>query len=247
MNDPSLASASQAQEVAQSATQTQLPLAPLHLPAEPGLWPLAWGWWAILALVVLTILIMVLLYKRHKKRRLAKKTVLRLLKQTTRNQAGNKKVATVNDLLRQVCLSYYPRPMLASLHGERWYAFLDDQHPSNKSNFQVNQHDWQQALYQKDGVSDELANQLYQQVEDWITHSLPPSKKKLKAANLAFQKTASTFNNGLISSARAVKTTPKALIEKESQLKATSEQDTNTLESPSAESESKNKESKNDV
>lgn len=217
---PAAQAASQAasQAATQPAIQTPLPLAPLHLPAEPGLWPVAWGWWAILALVILSIFIAVFIYKRHKKRSLAKKTVLRLLKQSTHQQTNNKKVATVNDLLRQVCLSYYPRPMLASLHGERWYAFLDNQHPSNKDNFQANQDDWQHALYQKDPISDDLANRLYRQVEEWITQTLPPSKKQLKAANANFHAASSNLHGDSVSSARIIKSSPNSLIEKEKEM-----------------------------
>ena len=57
---PAAQAASQAasQAATQPAIQTPLPLAPLHLPAEPGLWPVAWGWWAILALVILSIFLL---------------------------------------------------------------------------------------------------------------------------------------------------------------------------------------------
>ncbi|WP_105901727.1 DUF4381 domain-containing protein [Vibrio gangliei] len=207
MNNTALNAASQA--------QPSLPLAPLHLPAEPGFWPLAWGWWACLALALLIFIVAIVLIKRRKKRHLAKKTALRLLVQNAARQKGKKKVATANDLLRQVCLSYYPRPMLASLHGERWYAFLDEQHPSKKANFQSNQLQWQTALYQKQPVADEVADALYLQVETWITQALPPSKKQIKAAQAQFKSNTMDLNDGVVSKARPAKSAPKGLIEKE--------------------------------
>lgn len=207
MSNASLATASQA--------QPSLPLAPLHLPAEPGAWPIAWGWWVCAALLVALILLVWVLIKRHKKRHRAKKAALRLLKQNEARQQGQKKVATANDLLRQVCLSYYPRPMLASLHGERWYQFLDELHPTKAANFQTNSQQWQTALYQKQPVSDEIADNLYQQVETWITQALPPSKKQLKAAQQTFKQQASELNDGVVSAARPAQSAPKALIEKE--------------------------------
>lgn len=221
MNNAPLSAVSQAQPALSESGSQTLPLAPLHLPAEPGLWPIAWGWWACLAIIILAVIITLIIISRYKKRRLAKKAALRLLAQNSNKQQGQKKVATANDLLRQVCLSYYPRPMLASLHGERWYTFLDEQHPSNKNNFQANQQDWQTALYKKQDVSSELADQLYQQVEEWITQSLPPSKKKIKAAQQAFKQSASDLNDGVVSAARPASQSPKApkapksLIEKE--------------------------------
>lgn len=219
MNNAPLSAVSQAQPALSESGSQTLPLAPLHLPTEPGLWPIAWVWWACAAIIILAVIIALIIVSRYKKRRLAKKAALRLLAQNSNKQQGQKKVATANDLLRQVCLSYYPRPMLASLHGERWYTFLDEQHPSsNKNNFQANQQDWQTALYKKQDVSSELADQLYQQVEEWITQSLPPSKKKIKAAQQAFKQSASNLNDGVVSAARPASQspkTPKSLIEKE--------------------------------
>ncbi|WP_417879866.1 DUF4381 domain-containing protein [Vibrio sp.] len=221
MNNAPLSAVSQAQPALSESGSQTLPLAPLHLPTEPGLWPIAWGWWACAAIIILAIIIALIIASRYKKRRLAKKAALRLLAQNSSKQQGQKKVATANDLLRQVCFSYYPRPMLASLHGERWYTFLDEQHPSNKNNFQSNQKNWQTALYEKQDVSQDLANQLYQQVEEWITQSLPPSKKKIKAAQQAFKQSANALNDGMVSAARPanpspkVRQAPKSLIEKE--------------------------------
>ncbi|HPY40873.1 MAG TPA: DUF4381 domain-containing protein, partial [Thiolinea sp.] len=37
---------------------TELPLRDIHLPPEISWWPLAWGWWALLALVVLILVML---------------------------------------------------------------------------------------------------------------------------------------------------------------------------------------------
>lgn len=213
MDQPSLNAVSQAQAAlsgAQTASQVPaqsppLPLAPLHLPTEPGLWPLAWGWWALFALLIVVMVFAALTLRRRYKRNLAKKAVLDLLAQTSNKQSANKKVAAVNDLLRQVCLSYYPRPLLASLSGSSWYAFLDSQRPSHKNNFQANQASWQQALYQKTSISDELADQLHQQAVEWIKDCLPPSKKQLQAALSRQATTNSAPQDQSISGVRASK------------------------------------------
>lgn len=215
MNNDPLSAVSHAQPALSEAGSQALPLAPLHLPAEPGLWPIAWGWWACAAIIILSVIIALIAASRYKKRRLAKKAALRLLAQNSTKQQGQKKVATANDLLRQVCLSYYPRPMLASLHGERWYRFLDEQHPSKKANFQTNQQQWQVALYQKQPVTEELADQLYKQVEDWIEQALPPSKKSIKAVQQALKQSSNDLSDGVVSAARPASKSPKSLIEKE--------------------------------
>ena len=42
-----------------------LNLAPLQLPQEPGLWALAWGWWAVAIVAILAILGAALLFKQY--------------------------------------------------------------------------------------------------------------------------------------------------------------------------------------
>ncbi|MFV0576754.1 MAG: DUF4381 domain-containing protein [Vibrio sp.] len=210
-----LATASHAAE-----ERTPLPLAELHLPAEPSSWPLAWGWWALGALILILLITIWCMISRHKKRHKSKKAALKLLKlnlarlENSKNR-GQKRVAAANDLLRQVCLSYYPRAMLASVSGERWYQFLDAQSPSNNNSFQANAQQWQACLYQNQDVSDEVANKLCQQVEDWITQSLPPSKKQMQTAQETYKQASSDLNDGIVSAARPANKAPKALIEKE--------------------------------
>ena len=209
MNNATALAASNAQPTiasASSANSTPLPLASLHLPEPPGAWPVAWGWWAVLAAVILFIMIALLSWHKHKKNRRAKKAALKLLTNMCRREANpNKKVALANDLLRQACLAYYPRGMLASLHGSAWYEFLDMQSAvKNASSFTANQAEWQQALYQKQPVSEALAIGLIQQVEQWIEQTLPPSKKQLKAASLTIKPVANESFDSTVSKARVV-------------------------------------------
>ncbi|WP_153448507.1 DUF4381 domain-containing protein [Vibrio algicola] len=224
MNNPTLLAASGAQPTASAhaaaatSSSPPLPLAGLHLPEAPGIWPLAWGWWALFAIIILVIIIAFFTWRKYKKNRRAKRAALRLLTNMCQREANpNKKVALANDLLRQACLAYYPRGMLASLHGNAWYKFLDQQaaETSTSSSFSANQTEWQQALYQKQPISDALATGLIQQVEQWVEGTLPPSKKQLKAANLVFKPTAETETmDSTVSKARVVKTTTVAKTEK---------------------------------
>lgn len=143
-----------------------LPLKDMALPQVPDWFPLAWGWWASLAGIVVVFAIF-LFYIRWKKKRLApKKTALHLI--------PKEKPAAALELVRQVALCYYPREQIAQLTGKDWYTFLDSQVaiPVFEQNYEL----WQSVLYRKQTVEnvDELVQHCYQ----WVEQALPPKRRK---------------------------------------------------------------------
>ncbi len=108
--------------------QEALQLKDIHLPGNPDFWPLAMGWWLLLATVFFVLLwIFVSLKKRmrlRKKRRELLKT-LSEFEDKLRQDANSEALAEVNTLLRQLAVNYYPRSEIASLTGADWLHFLD--------------------------------------------------------------------------------------------------------------------------
>ncbi|MCG3721055.1 DUF4381 domain-containing protein [Vibrio cincinnatiensis] len=144
----------------------------LHLPDLPSWWPLAWGWWISLAVVLLLTLLILCLAIWKRKRLAPKKTALRLLTQSN----GYQTPSAAMELLRQVALCYYPRDYIAPLTGHEWYAFLDNQ--LGQSRFVPNVTLWQQALYQKTPITH--PEQLISDCQLWINEALPPKKRSLR-------------------------------------------------------------------
>lgn len=102
----------------------------IHLPEPIGWWPLAIGWYILIALGLLSAIIIAhWLYKKHR-HALPKKQALRLLnnyiKQYEQERNGTQTSARISELLRRVALVYFPRERVASLHGEEWLKFLDE-------------------------------------------------------------------------------------------------------------------------
>ena len=102
----------------------------IHLPSPIGWWPLAPGWYMMIALVLLIAIILAHhLYKKHRNA-LAKKQALILLNQYQNEYELKHNIpltsAHVSELLRRVALVYYPRDQVASLHGEEWIQFLNE-------------------------------------------------------------------------------------------------------------------------
>lgn len=87
-------------------TQTDtLALQPILLPAAPSWFPLAWGWWAMLAAVVTTLLCIVLYLRWRTHRLRAKRTALKLFEKPIVAHTPSSAI----ELLRQAALCYFPR------------------------------------------------------------------------------------------------------------------------------------------
>lgn len=145
-----------------------LPLQELHFPEPPSFWPLPWGWWTLLAAVLLTILLIVAFIVWRVRRVKAKKAAIALLEleKATISPSG------AMEIVRQAVLSYYPRSRVSHLSGESWLTFLDSQ--VKGSIFCPHEETWLMALYQKDGVDNR--EELVSQCAQWLNSALPPKR-----------------------------------------------------------------------
>jgi hypothetical protein len=109
---------------------TQIPLRDLHLPEMIGWWPLAPGWWAIVALLfcaaVYGIRQLFLRWRYNAPRRLALRELNRVRSEYDRGVDSVTLGKELSELLRRAMLAYAPRKQVAGLTGERWLAWLDE-------------------------------------------------------------------------------------------------------------------------
>ncbi|MDW6094705.1 DUF4381 domain-containing protein [Vibrio rhizosphaerae] len=148
-----------------------LDLQPLHLPDAPSWWPLAWGWLSLIGCVSVMILLITWLILWKRKRIAPKKVALRLLQPSH----GSVTPSDAMELVRQACLSYFPRQEIAHLTGHDWYAFLDEQ--ISKPLFIPNESLWQKVLYQK--LKSEPSQQhLIDDCLTWVQEALPPKRRR---------------------------------------------------------------------
>ena len=106
-----------------------IPLRGLHLPEPVGWWPLAPGWWVLIALLALAAGLLVRAWLRRRAHSAARRRALRQLELSRSAYAyhGNPVVlgAEVSALLRRAMLAYAPRAEVAGLTGDAWLAWLD--------------------------------------------------------------------------------------------------------------------------
>ncbi|GAL36674.1 hypothetical protein JCM19240_2743 [Vibrio maritimus] len=158
-----------------ASTQTHpLPLKPLHLPEAPEMWPLPWGYWAVIATIVITALLLIWLARYCKRKARAKKAAIKLIEANV----GSSPSSAI-EIVRQAALSYFPREDIAKLSGEQWLAFLDSQ--LDNPRFRANYPQWQHVLYQKAVTSNDTRKEEDHTLVDdcihWLHHALPPKRK----------------------------------------------------------------------
>lgn len=105
-----------------------LPLRDIHLPEPISWWPLAPGWWILLASLIFIISIYFIVKKVRYSRRLkrASRGEFEVIKnQYLNNKNDHQLVKQLSIFLRRACISFYPRQNTAGLTGESWLNFLD--------------------------------------------------------------------------------------------------------------------------
>ncbi|MDP5252641.1 MULTISPECIES: DUF4381 domain-containing protein [unclassified Vibrio] len=144
-----------------------LPLEPSLLPPTPSWLPLSWGWWFIIAFILLSLAGLVVFIRWRHRRYRAKKAALALLYRPTAPLTPSSAL----EILRQAALSYFDRQTIAKLSGTQWYQFLDQQ--MKTPCFVERQSAWQKALYQDVHQDNQTL------IDDcclWVEQALPPKR-----------------------------------------------------------------------
>ena len=114
------------------------------LPQEPGVFPLAYGWWILIVLISLTLVKSLALIIRRVKFLGVKRLALAKLSHCT-------SCDDINQLLKQVAIHYFQKSGVAPLQGEQWRLFLsrllDDTNTTKLTAvmdnlYQVNHHEY---------------------------------------------------------------------------------------------------------
>jgi hypothetical protein len=98
-------------------------LAPAHAPPALGWWPLAPGWWVLLALLIIAIAVALYLYFQPQRR--MRRLALRELKRLADNTDEPHLLARdLEHLMRRFAMMRFGREQIALLSGDAWIAFV---------------------------------------------------------------------------------------------------------------------------
>ncbi|MEX2495529.1 MAG: DUF4381 domain-containing protein [Woeseia sp.] len=158
----------------------QIPLRDLHLPEAVGWWPLAPGWWLLIALVSGAALLLLVRawrsWRRGAARRIALKELARLQQAYRAKPDPVALGLRLSELLRRSMLAYSPRKDVAGLTGRDWLEWLDrglEERPFSEGPGRA----LQELPYRRDAASSEFdADGLVSAVRLRLKSPLPESR-----------------------------------------------------------------------
>ncbi|MEL0659167.1 DUF4381 domain-containing protein [Psychromonas arctica] len=121
------------------------PFEQIIIPADvPSAWPPAPIYWLILATIIAVIVFAVIFIKHNINKQKIVKQALTSLNQL---QESNASFAQLNQLLKGVCLHYYPREHVASITGQAWFIFLQEHNAQQNTPLFNDQKEFCRRLY----------------------------------------------------------------------------------------------------
>lgn len=102
----------------------------IHEPALPGWWPMAYGWWILMAVVLCTVLLMGWLYWQHNRRmkpyRYIRTQALSLVDAYEAKKMNDLQFQDrVNELFKRLLIRVEDQRYLYPIHGTRWLEELE--------------------------------------------------------------------------------------------------------------------------
>lgn len=151
----------------------------LHLPPEPGLWPLAPGWWLLMAALIVVGLGGVWLWRRHARNHLAHAALVEAARLQVRAQSLNDHdlIAQCSALLRRVAVQQHG-PQVAGLAGAAWTHYLASQAPQDSPS-----DTWAvlgEARYARTAQISSR-EQLIEACQAWVAHAIKPEQARARA------------------------------------------------------------------
>jgi hypothetical protein len=108
----------------------------IHLPSAVSWWPLAPGWWILLALFLVMLVLVIYLYIRSQRKTSQEIIIeqsLQIFYQLQQQSLTPKiLIMELSELLRRTAISLYGRDEVANLAGDDWLRFLN-KHGSTKA------------------------------------------------------------------------------------------------------------------
>ncbi len=108
----------------------------IHLPEQIDQFPSAPGWWILLAIIIVAIgYYFYRVYRYHRAIRILKPARIEIaaLRRLRIEQVSAHSIADLSALIKRICLIYFPNRNVASLTGNKWFDFLNNNARSKNS------------------------------------------------------------------------------------------------------------------
>lgn len=148
----------------------------IHIPPAIGWWPIAPGWYILIALSILLVASISFLIYRYYRNTRVRRHALSLLTHYQKKYAQEghtqQSSAQVSELLKRVALFYFPRKEVANLQGEAWITFLT--RTANNIDFNTVRIALLELPYQPEAPTAYDLNPLFAAAKTWIKQRRKP-------------------------------------------------------------------------
>ncbi len=151
----------------------------IQTPTEIGLWPIAYGYWILIAIALISSIAIFVYLSKRRKHNAAKRAALLALAELDL-QAANY-ITNVSAVLKRAAMSYCERDLVASLSGSAWHKWLSEQVKQPPTELC-------QLLslsYQQQPLTESQAIALKQCAKLWLINALPLSATKATSIKLS--------------------------------------------------------------
>lgn len=145
-----------------------LMLEDIVLPEAIGLWPLAWGWWAVLVIALIVLGVMVRALHRYIGYRRLVRSALNELQQLPTQYPPEKHLQALNDWLKRQCRNRFRHAQ--SLYGTAWVEFLNQSAKQTLFDETLSQA-LIVGIYQSTQLSEAQQIKLWRASERWLKQS----------------------------------------------------------------------------
>lgn len=146
------------------------PLAELkdvHLPAPVSIFPLATGWYIVIAIIFILVAVLIWWQLRRHKKKQQQQEIFSLLKQIEANAVTTSDEKTIEEcsiLLKRVAVAKFPEQKPQLLFGKNWLQFLDK--TGKTTEFTTGSGHYLGEIYQKQQLEDKEA--FFALIEKWL-------------------------------------------------------------------------------
>lgn len=151
----------------------------IQTPVEIGLWPIAYGYWILIIIALMSSIAIFVYLSKRRKHNAAKRAALIELAEL--DLQATHYIANVSAVLKRAAMSYCERNLVASLSGSTWHKWLSQQVKQPPTELC----ELLSLSYQQQPLTESQAIALKQCAEQWLKNALPLSTTKSTSNKLS--------------------------------------------------------------
>ena len=153
----------------------------IHLPETLDSWQVAPGWWILIALLTGLLIYTIFRWSKRRQSFALLSPALTELETIRQLPARGESVAQLSALIKRICLLHFPKAQVASLSGNSWITFLNNQFQEELFNEQMTDCFTESAYRQQQALNPDLWESMIDKTSQLVEHIIKQQHREPKA------------------------------------------------------------------